>query len=157
MKCKLTSLLVVSTIVLTSVSECKKSFNLIILAPISAEVNGVEYYSKGYTITQHYTNCASYSKGNGCRFMLHRLLYSETDESIPLSIKLESNDNYLKIDTTYLCGFAIEGCHFSDGNIRFSEISDTTIGGTFEFEIKDPETQEVITSVKNGKFDIPYI
>ena len=162
MKHKFTPLLVVSAIVLMSMSECKNPLDHIIKVPISAEVDGVEYYSEGYTILEHHVSAASYSeftdlKGErGFEFSLHRTLYSENNESILISPILISYEDSLKIDKIYPCRFLTENRDFADGSIYFSEKSENRLVGTFEFDVKDPETHEIMRSVKNGKFDVLY-
>lgn len=141
--------LIASLFLLTSMSECNP-FEQVISAPISAEVNGVEYYSEGYTFGHYHYACAEYTQipRGGFKFSLARNLYSENNDSFWVNLDFTCDNDSLQIDTCY----SLEN---STGYIRFWEKAKDRVSGTFEFEIKDPETQEVITSVKNGKFIVP--
>ena len=120
--------LIASLFLLTSMSECNP-FEQVISAPISAEVN------------------TQIPRG-GFKFSLARNLYSENNDSFWVNLDFTCDNDSLQIDTCY----SLEN---STGYIRFWEKAKDRVSGTFEFEIKDPETQEVITSVKNGKFIVP--
>ena len=151
-------LLIASALILMSMSGCNDwmddLFNHKKYSPVSAEINGVRYYSDGFE-TMGPLNWPYYGKStvDKYEFSFIRELYSEQNDSA--YIKLSMYKDTIITNTVYTCKCGLGRCKDVLGKVKFSTISTTPerLIGTFEFVAEDPYTGDLY-EVKNGTFDI---
>lgn len=152
MKRVLIPIVVTSLITITTFSGCNPFDWEMVHAPISAEINGVRYYSEGFESSFFDPNFPKIKKegNNFYRILVDRRLRSPNNDIADISIYVYADS--FKVDTLYTCNCYLGRHDKVEGKIYFSQIHPRLIGG-FEFTSIDPETKEPYV-VKNGKFNI---
>lgn len=148
--------LLATAISLISIVGCSKSLSLD--TPISAEINGIKYSSKGHGSGQFedVSTLATYESGvNKYIFNIRRFLQSSNNEEVYICLIL-GTDNLI-VNKTYQCDCYLDNYSRTTGTIRFSKINtnEQRLAGSFEFSGTDHITG-VSYSVTNGLFDIIY-
>ena len=145
-------LLVAAVVMLTSLSECSTDID----SPVSAKINGVLYSSPGHEGMSTY----SWAEYTGKYFLLAREIYSESGDRLHVKFVVESDTLLMHHKYTdasiHLGGF---GPECVSGWIEFLGLSNgkhRNIYGIFEFEVRDPDSGQILYDVNEGFFSVAY-
>ena len=167
MKYSSISLIIATSVILTSMSDCEATYK--VHAPVSIEIDGVPYRSDYVEQDRWWTvgnvDIAEFNiSENGFSFKTcYRELISESADTI--FIRLQAHEEFDDIDFQWNTQYPIradlytgdyEANDITDGWIKFISVRNDRVSGNFEFTVTNPDTGEAIYYVKNGEFDLPY-
>jgi len=145
-------MLVAAVVMLTSLSECSTDID----SPVSAKINGVLYSSPGHEGMSTY----SWAQYTGKYFLLAREIYSESGDRLHVKFVVESDTLLMHHKYTdasiHLGGF---GPECISGWVEFlgpTKGYHYKIHGIFEFEVRDPDSGQVLYDVNDGVFSAAY-
>ena len=152
MKYSFIPLLAATVVILTSLSECNTEVD----SPVSAKINGVLYSSPDHEDVSTY----SWAQYTGKTFLMAREIYSESGNRLHIKFMVEDDTLLMHHKYTdasiHLGGF---GPECVSGWIEFLGLSNgkhRNIYGIFEFEVRDPDSGQILYDVNEGFFSVAY-